>query len=106
MKEISDKLYNRLRYLGIIDESGVRGRNFGASDYNEHTITVWSIWLDYPKLSTFKKMMIKYLLREKDTDPEELDIKKVIHYGEERLRQIAIEKELAAQEENNSNTHI
>jgi len=92
MKEISDELYAKLEYLGIIDESGVRGRNFGASDYNEHTITVWSIWLDYPNLSEFKKMMIKYLLREKDTDPEEMDLNKIIHYAQERIRQIRIKK--------------
>lgn len=92
MKEISDELYERLEYLGIIDETGVRGRNFGASDYNEHTITVWSIWLDYPKLSEFKKMIIKYCLREKDTDPEEMDLNKIIHYAQERLRQISVLK--------------
>lgn len=92
MAVIDDKLYERLEYLGIIDETGVRGRNFGASDYNEHVITVWSIWLDYPNLSEFKKMMIKYLLREKDTDPEELDLNKVKHYAEEILRQIEVRK--------------
>lgn len=91
-KLIDADLYDRLEYLGIIDNSGVRGRNFGASDYNEHTITVWSIWLDYPNLSEFEKMMIKYILREKDDDPKELDLWKVIHYAEERLRQLEVLK--------------
>lgn len=105
MATISDELYDRLEYLGIIDDSGVRGRNFGASDYNEHTISVWSIWLDYPNLSVFKKMMIKYLLREKDTDPEEMDILKIIHYGEERLRQIRIEQKQREKKNDITNNH-
>jgi len=92
MKQITDELYNRLEYLGVIDNTGVRGRNFGASDYNEYIITPWAIWLDHPNLSVFKQMIIKYALREKDTDPEIMDLQKIIHYAQERIRQIQVKE--------------
>lgn len=93
MKEISDELYNKLEYLGIIDSSGVRGRNFGSSDYNEgHIISPWVIFLDHPNLTFWDKDIIKRLLRQKDGDPRELEYHKIIHDCEERLRQIDIKK--------------
>lgn len=45
MKEISDELYERLNYLGIIPNE-VRSKNVGESNYAEHTIQPYSIWLD------------------------------------------------------------
>ena len=48
MKEINDKLYAKLKELGIINEgSNVRNYNIGASDYSTHVIQPWSIWIDY-----------------------------------------------------------
>jgi hypothetical protein len=34
--EIDKKLYDKLCYLGIIDNSGVRDHNIGNSDYSKH----------------------------------------------------------------------
>ena len=94
MKEISDELYNKLRYLGIIDESGVRGRNFGAADYNEdHICTPWAIFLDHPDLNFWEQDIIKRILRRKDTDPRRLELQKMIHDCEEMLRQIDVTEE-------------
>lgn len=35
MKEIDDKLYSQLVYLGIIDENNIRNHNIGNSDYSQ-----------------------------------------------------------------------
>lgn len=92
MKQISDELYAQLEYLGIIDETNVRGRNFGASDYNEHLITPWAIFLDHPELNFWEQDIIKRILRRKDTDPRELELDKIIHDAQEMKRQITIRK--------------
>lgn len=93
-KIIPNELYDKLVYLGIIDDTGVRGRNFGASDYNEgHICTPWAIFLDHPELTFWDQDIIKRLLRQKDGDPRELEYKKIIHDCEERLRQLQCIKE-------------
>lgn len=94
MKEISDELYAKLEYLGIIDESGVRGRNFGASDYNEHIIMPWTIFLDHPELNFWEQDIIKRILRRKDTDPRTMELDKIIHDCEEMLRQENIKQNI------------
>ena len=43
---IDDKLYNILKYLGLID-SDTRKTNIGESNYSAHFIQPWSIWIDY-----------------------------------------------------------
>lgn len=43
MKEIDDKLYSQLVYLGIIDENNIRNRNVGNSDYSQQIIQPWTI---------------------------------------------------------------
>lgn len=91
MKEISDELYAALERLGIIDDTGVRGRNFGASDYNKgHLISPWVIFLDHPELTFWDMDIIKRILRQKDGDPRELEYRKIIHDCEERLRQLKV----------------
>ena len=87
--EIDDDLAKRLKYLGIIpDTNDTRSFNEGASNYSSHTIQPWSIWLDYPELSSFDHDIIKRVLRTKATDSRALDYKKIIHICEERLRQL------------------
>lgn len=46
MKEISDELYERLDYLGLIPNE-TRSFNIGASNYSDHIIQPWSIWIDW-----------------------------------------------------------
>ena len=90
-------LKERLKYLGLIpDGSDVRSHNEGNSNYNDgtHIITPWTIWLDYPELTSWDDDIIKRVLRTKADagyTPEEqriLDYKKIIHDCQERIRQL------------------
>ena len=89
--EISDDLYNRLNYLGIIPSSE-RSYNVGKSDYSKRTIQPWSIWLDWD-LNSWDADIVKRVLRTKEGEPRELDYEKIIHDCKERLRQINFGKE-------------
>lgn len=91
MKEISDKLYNQLKRLGIID-ADTRSHNVGASDYSKHIIQPWSIWIDY-NLNAFDADIIKRVLRTKDGEDRITDYEKIIHICQERIRQLKFEKE-------------
>ena len=86
--EISKELYDALCYLGIIDNSGARDSNIGASDYSKNLIQVWTIWLAYPKLTPFDCDIIKRVLRNKSTDSRIMDYEKIIHICNERIRQL------------------
>jgi ABC-type Zn uptake system ZnuABC Zn-binding protein ZnuA len=92
MKEISDKLYAKLEYLGIINDenNNVRNHNVGNSDYSEHIIQPWSIWLDY-NLNPFDADIIKRVLRNKLGESNKQDYEKIIHICQERIRQIETE---------------
>lgn len=79
-------MYDELKRLGILDTS-VRSYNRGASDYSQHIIQPWSIWIDY-KLNPFDADIIKRVLRHKATDTRCMDYEKIIHICEERIRQI------------------
>ena len=92
-KEIPKELYDKLCYLGIIDEEGVRGSNVGESNYSEHLIQAWTIWLDYPELTPFDCDIIKRVLRKKKSDTRKMDYEKIIHICEERIRQLNCEVE-------------
>ena len=88
------KLYQSLKKLGIIP-SEERMFNVGASNYSKHIIQPWSIWLDYPELTSWDHDIIKRVLRTKQGESREMDYTKIIHDCEERLRQLKIEKENA-----------
>lgn len=84
-------LYKELKYLGIIHdhtEKDIRSFNVGNSDYSKHLIQPWSIWLDYPNLTSWDHDIIKRILRTKSGEPKELDYQKIIQICEERIRQI------------------
>lgn len=89
MKEIDDKLYADLVYIGIIniDENNVRNHNVGTSDYAVHIIQPWSIWLDY-HLNPWDADIIKRVLRNKLGESRKQDYEKIIHICQERIRQI------------------
>nr|DAF63741.1 MAG TPA: hypothetical protein [Podoviridae sp. ctz6O13] len=84
-------LYKRLRFLGLVNAGEVRKGNFGESDYSEHLIQPWSIWLDHD-LNPFDADIIKRVLRKKGTTEDEIlanriiDYRKIIHVCKERLR--------------------
>ena len=81
--------YNALKRLGMLDTS-VRSYNRGTSDYSQHFIQPWSIWLDY-KLDSFDADIVKRILRTKQGDSRRLDYEKIIHICEEKIRQIECE---------------
>ena len=90
MKEIDDKLYVKLRYLGIINEEnteGVRTFNIGTSDYSDHTIQPWSIWIDW-NLNPWDADIVKRVLINKLGESRKQDYEKIIHICQERIRQI------------------
>lgn len=97
--EIPREIFERLSFLGILppiasDIKNTREYNYGASNYSEqdHVIQPWSIWLDYPGLTSFDHDIIKRVLRSKATDTRLLDYTKIIHICEERIRQLEYEQ--------------
>lgn len=98
MKEIDDKLYDRLNRIGLIPSS-VRDHNIGESNYSRHLIQPWSIWADYA-LNPFDADIIKRVLREKTGEDRRVAYEKIIHICQERIRQIdAVEETLNHSEE-------
>lgn len=89
MKEISDELYAKLEHLGIINDenNNVRNHNVGTSDYFEHIIQPWTIWLDW-NLNPWDADIIKRVLRNKFGESRKQDYEKIIHICQERIRQI------------------
>lgn len=91
MKEISDELYSKLEVLGIVgDDISSREYNVGSSNYSEHTIQPWSIWIDW-NLNPWDADIIKRVLRTKLNSSRKEDYCKIIHICEERIRQIETE---------------
>lgn len=94
--QIDWNLYQELRYLGIIhdntDEIDIRSFNIGNSNYSKHVIQPWSIWLDYPELTSWDHDIIKRVLRTKKGESRNLDYEKIIQICQERLRQLKFEQ--------------
>ena len=97
-KEIPKWYYDKLEELGMLPDISTRYANEGKSDYSTHFIQPWSIWLDYPKLTSFDHDIIKRVLREKDEagmtyeDARIMDYRKIIHIAQERIRQLVVQK--------------
>ena len=85
-KEIPAWLYDRLDELGIIPNE-TRAMNIGASDYSQHIIQPWAIWMEY-QLNPWDADIVKRILRKKATDARRMDYEKIIHICRERIRQI------------------
>ena len=101
------EIYNKLAYLGILPSinnniEDTRGYNVGESNYSsiKHMIQPWTIWLDYPNLTSFDHDIIKRILREKEEpgstkiDSRIKDYKKIIHIAKERIRQLSYGTEI------------
>lgn len=91
--EIDEELYNKLKYLGIIP-ADIRTYNVGNSNYSDHVIQPWSIWLDYPELTSFDHDIIKRVLRTKAGESRDTDYLKIIHICKERIRQLSYVTEI------------
>ena len=94
-KQIEEGLYNKLNKLGLIPND-VRKGNIGKSDYSEHLIQPWSIWIDYD-LNPWDADIVKRVLRTKEEpgmskrDSRIMDYKKIKHICDERMRQLELE---------------
>lgn len=84
-REISKELYERLDLLGLLD-TDLRGHNVGASDYSQHVIQPWSIWIDWD-LNPWDADIVKRVLRKKKGESRKMDYQKIIHICQERIRQ-------------------
>ena len=69
----------------------IRTYNVGASDYAQHKIQPWDIYLEY-NLNPWDADIIKRVLRDKPTDGRKLDYEKIIHICKERIRQLENEE--------------
>ena len=91
-------LYQKLSYLGIIhggeDSVDVRTYNIGNSNYSKHIIQPWSIWLDYPELTSWDHDIIKRVLRTKKGETRLMDYNKIIHDCQERIRQLEFQQNI------------
>lgn len=86
LKTIPSDLYDELDRLGIIP-CDVRSANVGKSDYSQHIIQAWTIWLAY-NLNPWDADIVKRVLRHKEGDSRRMDYEKIIHNSQERIRQI------------------
>lgn len=86
--EIDKELYDKLVFLGIIDNTKTRSYNVGKSDYSKQIIQPWTVWLSYPNLTSWDHDIIKRVLREKEGESRKMDYEKIIHICNERIRQI------------------
>ena len=79
--------------MGILrtTEESCQDYHIGKSDYSEHLIQPWHIWLEY-NLNAWDADIIKRTLRTKEDTPREEDYQKIIHVCQERIRQLRNEK--------------
>lgn len=76
-----------------IENHNCREYNVGTSDYSEHVIQPWAIWLDY-NLNPWDSDIIKRILRTKrepglsEIESRKQDYQKIIHICNERIRQL------------------
>ena len=89
---ISANLYHSFERLGLIPDE-VRKGHIGQSNYSQHTIQPWSIWLDY-NLNAWDADIVKRVLRTKNEanlskkESRIMDYEKIIHICKERIRQL------------------
>ena len=92
MTQIPTELYEKLDLLGLIPNE-IRNGNIGKSDYSQHLIQPWSIWIDY-NMNPWDADIVKRILRTKaesgmtENEARMLDYQKIKHVCDERIRQI------------------
>ncbi len=87
-------LFKYLQKIGILpDDSNVRDKNIGESNYSKSIIQPWSVWQDW-KLNPWDADIVKRIYRTKvlqgKTEGEARieDYEKIIHICQERIRQL------------------
>lgn len=94
---INKRTLYKLIELGVLKTTkhSCRDAHVGKSDYSEHVIQPWTIWLEY-NMNAWDADIQKRLLRTKvepGVTPEEarkLDYQKIIHDAQERIRQLDV----------------
>lgn len=94
--KLNKNIFPKLIQLGILktSETSCRDNNVGTSDYSQHIIQPWSIWLDY-ELNPWDADIVKRVLRTKEepnmtkNESRISDYKKIIHICNERIRQLS-----------------
>ena len=93
-KTSQNPIIPKLIELGILhDPEDDRDYNIGNSDYSEHVIQPWSIWMDY-NLNAWDADIVKRILRTKKEEGKNekesriMDYEKIIHICKERIRQL------------------
>ena len=69
----------------------IRSFNIGTSDYAQHKVQPWDIWIEY-NFNPFEGDIVKRTLRVKSTDPRVMDYEKIVHISKECIRQLSIGK--------------
>lgn len=82
----------------------IRKYNVGASDYSQHKIQPWDIWLEY-KLNPWDADIVKRVLRSKPGE-RRLDYEKIIHLCQERIRQIDRGLDVSLQQEESTTAEV
>lgn len=93
--KLNSNVIPKLIELGILKTSkdSIRDYNIGKSNYSEHVIQPWAIWLDY-NLNPWDADIVKRILRTKseegltEVESRILDYQKIIHICQERMRQL------------------
>lgn len=91
-KDTDDRFQNMLDHFKEdekteADTEDTRSYNVGASNYSDHKIQPWDIWIDW-KLNPFDADIIKRTLRDKKSDDRQMDYEKIVHICKERIRQL------------------
>lgn len=87
-------LFKYLQKIGILpDNSDVRDKNVGASNYSKSIIQPWSVWQAW-NLNPWDADIVKRVYRTKkqqgktENDSRIEDYQKIIHICQERIRQL------------------
>lgn len=107
---INERALCKLIELGVLKtvKHSCRDAHVGKSDYSEHVIQPWTIWLEY-NMNAWDADIQKRLLRTKaepGMTPEEarkMDYEKIIHDSQERIRQLDIEIQSKINKKSNEN---
>ena len=107
---LNEYTIKRLIELGVLktDVHSCRDNHVGKSDYSEHVIQPWTIWLEY-NMNAWDADIQKRLLRTKVEpgmaleEARKLDYQKIIHDAQERIRQLDIEIQSKINKESNEN---
>ena len=73
-----------------------REKNVGKSNYAEHKIQPWDIWIEYD-LNPWDADIIKRVLRTKRDEDPVMEYEKIIHVCQERIRQLNLRPSVTEQ---------